>query len=181
MSLKILKTEMRRRSTRVNGHFYVFKCTRDVISGFVLDSPPSSLYIWTFVLPTFDSHDFLHMSLGTRILSLSRSDVNVGRVMDVVDTTWSKLSKLQTATDLLEMLEPFHDDSTYHNWVYFLTLCRVGNLQKAKSIAIASAYEFEATFRDRYDKLKNALDLDDEQSIGDNLDNWEAITHNQFC
>lgn len=64
-----MKREAKRSGLRVVGNFLIAFHARDVISGFTLDPAPSSTYIWTFVIPTYDDLPYLHMSLGQRIAS----------------------------------------------------------------------------------------------------------------
>ena len=65
--LRRLKKDAKKSGMRVVGNFLIASYTRDVISGFAIDPAPSAIYLWTFVIPTYDDFPYLHISLGQRI------------------------------------------------------------------------------------------------------------------
>src|SRR5215471_3046251 len=79
------------------GQFYIGTCNGSVISGYALDAPVGSVYIWRFVLPSYDDVEFLHLSLGRRIIAstaIGHEDTNPIRVSETLRRDWSALSEI---------------------------------------------------------------------------------------
>lgn len=123
-----LKRSARREGFHVIGDFLIGSHSNDVVSGLVLDSPPSSIYIWTFLLPTFDCLLFLHMSLGERIAACDIDD----RCLEKSITMYrGSISNIKSAEDLMIHLES--NNSPYAVWAKYLCLIRMRDFVRAES------------------------------------------------
>jgi len=65
--LRCLKKDAEKSGMRAVGNFLIALYARDVISGYAIAPAPSAIYLWTFVIPTYDDFPYLHISLGQRI------------------------------------------------------------------------------------------------------------------
>lgn len=123
-----MKRQARSSGLRVVGNFLIAFHTRDVISGFTLDPAPSSTYIWTFVVPTYDDLSFLHMSLGQRIAS---AEVDGDFFCGMHKTHANRLEMVRTAEDLLIHVDGLDFTSDYSEWIKYLSAIRLGDFVAA--------------------------------------------------
>lgn len=123
-----MKRQAKSSGLRVVGNFLIAFHTPDVISGFALDPAPSSTYIWTFVVPTYDDLSFLHMTLGQRIAS---AEVDKDFFCGVHKAHANKLEPVRTAADLLVHVDGLDFTSDYSEWIKYISAIRIGDFAAA--------------------------------------------------
>lgn len=123
-----MKRQAKSSGLRAVGNFLIAFHTRDVISGFTLDPAPSSTYIWTFLVPTYDDLSFLHMSLGQRIAS---AEVDRDFFCGMHQTHAKKLEAVKTAADLLIYVDGLDFTSEYSEWIKYISAIRLGDFVAA--------------------------------------------------
>ena len=122
----------------VSGNFLIGLHNDDVVSGLAIDSPPSSTYLWIFILPTYDSLKFLHMTLGDRVASCDGGDEVDSCFTDALNKYRSIFSKITSASDIYAYLDSRGSSGDYSNWVKYLSLIRVGDFASAENFLSAS-------------------------------------------
>ncbi|MFT4046602.1 MAG: hypothetical protein QM661_07875 [Solimonas sp.] len=116
--------------------FYFGTCNDDVMAGYCIDAPPSCIYICRFVIPTYDDIDFMHMSLGGRILNLPRNDSN-NESIDIAGflrQDWSEFSKLSDRKHLIAYLDREGFQGVYALWTRYITHIRNRDFKSAEQL-----------------------------------------------
>lgn len=168
-----IKRVAKRIGLDVRGNF-LFGCqTEDVISGLAIDSAPASTYIWTFVLPCFDRLEFLHMTLGDRVVDLSRFD---GPVELALQKALATLPRLSTASDLLTYLESRNYKNDYALWVKFLCYVRTGQFEDAEKLSRLFAEAASDSTRTKFAELEGARLESGWEGAQAVLSEWSAAT-----
>lgn len=125
-----IQREARRMGLRVKGNFLIALHTADVVSGIAIDAPPSSIYLWTFVLPTYDDLSFLHMSFGHRVATCAGS----GRCFSEAYAVYSrKMLGVASAKDLVAYLDAESIQGDNGMWVRIISHVRAGDLPSAEA------------------------------------------------
>jgi hypothetical protein len=184
MNLKRLRRSLGKLAVHCSGDFYIFQCSDDVLSGYALDVPPSSFYLSSFVLPAYDKHDFLHLSLGERIISASREGATEDDVIAAIENDWRKFSKIRDPSSLLGWMEIEHHREPYERWATLLTLCRLGRLNDAAELINELTEDwlpFSNAVEHRYVQIKRLVETQDGRGIGLLLDEWSSLTQSTYC
>jgi|HubBroStandDraft_1064217.scaffolds.fasta_scaffold04115_8 hypothetical protein len=120
------------------GMFYIGLCNNDIISGYCLDAPPQNIYIWRFILPTFDNIEFFHLTLGKRVLSVTHSrfwdgddSIDIGQL---ILKDWSEFSKIKDRAGLLSYIDTEQLNSAYALWVRYITYIMNREFDRAEEI-----------------------------------------------
>jgi hypothetical protein len=107
---------------RRHGSFFIGNCNDSVLSGYCLDSPAECLYIWRFILPSYDNIEFLHLALGKRILSISKGTPSVGvDVADFLQRDWVEFCKVKDTASFVSYLDEENFEGAYIGWAKYLT------------------------------------------------------------
>lgn len=128
VSASEIKRLAKSKGMRVFGNFLFAIENYDVISGLVIDAPPSRLHLWTFILPAFDEISFLHMGLGERL-----SPAGGGNYFDqALNFYKEQLGNVVTAGDLIHNLECRKLQGFYAKWARLLCHVRIGEFSDAE-------------------------------------------------
>jgi hypothetical protein len=168
------------------GSFYVGTCNDSVIAGYSLDAPPSAVYVWRFLIPAYDNVEFLHMSLGKRILTLPQSsEEGIVELSESVQRDWSDFSKVTDCGSLIKYLDVEQLASPYALWVRYLT-----HIQ-CKEFDAAERLNADASVAKKLSELqaisKSLAELSEVRSSGGwescsaLLDEWRRKTKAAFC
>lgn len=125
-----IKREAKKMGLRVKGNFLIAVHTKDVVSGIAIDAPPSSIYLWTFVLPTYDDLSFLHMSYGHRVATCAGSEHCLSEAYDVYSR---RVRGVDTAKDLVAYLDKENIQGDNGIWVRLISHIRSGDLLAAET------------------------------------------------
>jgi hypothetical protein len=146
-----MKREAKRSGLRVAGNFLIAFHARDVISGFTLDPAPSSTYIWTFVIPTYDDLPCLHMSLGQRIAG--------------------------AAADLLLYVDSLDFTSDHSEWVKYISAIRLGDFVAADAtLKTLLKLPMSNAIKSRLDAILSVLKNGSESGAQHLLETWSVQT-----
>jgi hypothetical protein len=131
------------------GLFFLGTCNDEVIGGYCLDAQPNNIYIWKFVLPSYDNLDFLHLSLGKRILTFPHDEDKAGEdahIQDFLRRDWSELCRVNNSESLIGYMNSEGLDGTYAAWVRFLTHIHLREFSTAEQIyrGVGVAEKFSA-------------------------------------
>jgi hypothetical protein len=121
---------------RVSGPFYIGVCNREVISGYVLDAPPGEISIWRFIVPAYDKLEFLHMSLGSRVVQFAL-DENAPVTTELglqLKNDWQSFSSTQDCRTLLTYLDQERVEGDYCRWTRYLTHVKIGDFDSANRL-----------------------------------------------
>jgi len=169
-----MKRQAKSSGLRAVGNFLIAFHTRDVISGFTLDPAPSSTYIWTFVVPTYDDLSFLHMSLGQRIASAEEDkDFFCG----VYKAHAEKLEAVKTAADLLIYVDGLDFTSDYSEWIKYISAIRLGDFVAADATLerLLNLPKSDLVQR-KLDAILSSLRNGGESGAQDLLESWSRQT-----
>jgi hypothetical protein len=171
------------------GAFYIGLCNDDVISGYCLDASPNNIYLWKFILPCYDNLDFLHLSLGERIFSVTRSGLlSDGDDVDVkqfLNEDWAEFSKIKDRGDILNYLEMKRITGIYAVWVRYLTF--ICNEDFGKAEEFSGIGEIDKKFKEfpiisgNYSALRNFLISGNYKECSDLLGLWRKKMKAKFC
>ena len=123
------KRDILRRMGKLNAFrkvqsFYIGICNDDIISGYCLDMSPQNVYIWRFVIPSYDNISFLHLSLGFRILHiplLPQSEDHKADFENEILRDWSQFSKIDNRKSLIFYINDQTFAGIYPSWVRYIT------------------------------------------------------------
>ena len=119
-----IRRDARSMGMHIKGDFLIASRTADVVSGIAVDAAPSSIYLWIFVLPTYDDHSFLHMSLGHRVATCK----GAGDCLSEAYGAYSqKLDGVASAKNLLAYIDSERIVSEYGMWVKYISYIRTGD------------------------------------------------------
>jgi hypothetical protein len=135
----VLKEVSRLPGFRKIGNFYIGTCNDDILSGYCVDAPPTNVYIWKFVLPAYDGVEFLHLSLGKRILDIKPSKNENDNKASIelsqfLLNDWVELSLVKKRKDLNSYIAANNLDSGYALWVQYLTYIRDREFDRAEQL-----------------------------------------------
>ncbi|WP_141137972.1 hypothetical protein [Stenotrophomonas sp. CC120222-04] len=169
-----MKREAKRSGLRVVGNFLIAFHTRDVISGFTLDPAPSSTYIWTFVIPTYDDLPYLHMSLGQRIAS---AELDKAFFCGMHEAYAKKLETVRTAADLLLYVDSLDFTSDYSEWVKYISAIRLGDFVAADAtLKTLLKLPMSNAIQSRLDAIRSVLKNGGESGAQHLLETWSVQT-----
>jgi len=112
-----------------SGNFLIGTRNKDIMSGLAIDATPSSIYIWTFVLPSFDDVTFMHMSLGERVVDLGLSDYPLDHSLE---NAWNYISFIKDTRQIIDYLEKENIVGEYAVWVRFICMIRLARFDEAE-------------------------------------------------
>jgi hypothetical protein len=128
---KVVKSTAKKLGFYVSGSFLIGTRNEDVVTGFAVDSAPSSTYLWTFVLPAFDKLPFMHMSLGNRVLNLT----DLGQSLEAsLMEAWRDISPISSADQLIRYLDAKRIVGEYADWTRLICLVRLGQFDRADNL-----------------------------------------------
>lgn len=169
----IIKRDARGFGFCVRGNFITVVNTDDVVSGFAIDASPTHIYMWTFILPAFDKLDFLHMSLGDRILDFNEESVNFETLL----SQHPELFSIQDADQLLLYLDRRNPPGDYATWTRLLCLVRLGRFEEVNEILpLAKEAAVSNDMKLRYEELVFTFKVKGGSAAQDLLKNWSLTT-----
>ncbi|EVT73961.1 MAG: hypothetical protein ACN6PQ_15345 [Stenotrophomonas indicatrix] len=172
--LRRLKKDAKKSGMRVVGNFLIASYTRDVISGFAIDPAPSAIYLWTFVLPTYDDLPFLHMSLGQRV-AVAKGDERFfcGMHTEYVEN----LERVRTAADLLIYVDGLDFRNDYSEWIKYISAIRLGDFLAADAtLKNLLALPMSSAVQRRLDAIISVLKNGGESGAQHLLETWSVQT-----
>ena len=118
---------------RRQGDHYFGICNRELISGYALDAPPGGIYVARFILPAYDSIEFLHMALGKRIAQFPRDETDSGSsdLGALLRNDWQAFSSVRDCGTLVAYLDRERVEGEYCQWTRYLTHVRGGEFESA--------------------------------------------------
>jgi len=169
-----LRTAAKKAGFSGTGSFLVAVHSQDVVSGLALDVAPSSTYISTFVLPTFDALSFMHMSLGRRV-AICSSDTSC--LDKAIEEYKSSLSSVKSSRDLMEYIASQGIVGEYAVWTNYICLIRLKYFAKAREFRVNL---FDAvrspSIRERMNMLIGVQDSEGDESAYQLLAEWSLLT-----
>lgn len=172
-------------NTRKSGNFYIKICTPEIISGYCLDTPPGGMYLWRFVLPSFDRLDFLHLSLGERLFFLENGEKIDESVIELIEKDCSALEKMHDPESISEYLVEREIRGDYSDWVKFLCSIRAGSLNHAEDLFkdLKSRHSFPNILflKESFILLEDAIASGGWISGRALLQQWSEKNVSQFC
>lgn len=165
------------------GSFFLGTCNDSVIAGYGIDAPSSALYIWKFVIPTYDNVEFLHFSLGKRIVTIPRDDktpLGLVELFNIFQRDWSSFSEVTDCESLTKYIELEKLEGTYARWVRYLTHIRSNEFDFAERLHDDTVVSKE--FRECQAVSKSFAAMAEARSLGGwkrcsaLLDDWQAKT-----
>lgn len=149
--ISTIKNSAKKRGLYVVGNFLIAGRSSDVISGLALDKTPSSTYIWTFIVPTYDDL-FMHMSLGERV-SVCEDD---SECLSVAHQFYREsLGGIRTAGDLIKYIERKNFTGEYPYWARYISLIRAGDFQAADSVfSLFLSLRISNSIREKVSKVR---------------------------
>lgn len=172
--LRCLKKDAEKSGMRAVGNFLTALYTRDVISGFAIDPAPSAIYLWTFVLPTYDDLSFLHMSLGQRV-AVAKGDERFfcGMHTEYVEN----LERVREAADLLLYVDSLDFTSDYSEWVKYISAIRLGDFVAADAtLKTLLKLPMSNAIKSRLDAILSVLKNGGESGAQHLLETWSVQT-----
>lgn len=104
---------------------------RDIVSGCLITGSPLDTYIATFILPTFDKHEFITWALGNRVVHCS-SDTNTQEECKLaLDVYRTDMSNVSSSTDLVTYLDTRQIEGHYPIWVRYICYLKLLELDMA--------------------------------------------------
>jgi len=169
-----------------NGSFYIGTCNDAVIAGYALDAPPSAIYIWKFVLPTYDDIEFLHLSLGRRIMTLTQTDgTNPEELDGFIRRDWRQFSEVSNVENLVDYIETEGFEGTYADWVRYLTHIKQQEFDLAERLhgnaQATKRFSELQTISKQFHALLRAKELEGWEGCASLLDEWVKKTKATFC
>ncbi|MGS7839864.1 hypothetical protein ACVMVB_20125 [Stenotrophomonas maltophilia] len=167
-----MKKDAKKSGMRVVGNFLIASYTRDVISGFAIDPAPSAIYLWTFVLPTYDDLSFLHMSLGQRV-AVAKGDERFfcGMHTEYVEN----LERVRAAADLLLYVDSLDFTSDYSEWVKYISAIRLGDFVAADAtLKTLLKLPMSNAIKSRLDAILSVLKNGGESGAQHLLETWSV-------
>lgn len=154
----------------VSGDYLFARKTNDIVSGLVIDAPPSQIHISTFILPVFDNIDFIHMGLGGRV-------AHCGSDGDCFDKAYgayvSTIGCILSASDLFEYIEKNKMQGGYSKWARLICKVRSGDIQYAsRMIAEFDESELAGRNRDNLRELRSVLEHGGWHAVESLLAEW---------
>lgn len=170
------------------GNFYIGVCNDSVVSGYSLDVTPDAIYIWRFVLPSYDNVEFLHMTLGKRIITLPKRGEVSGEKVDLssfLRRDWSSFSEVDSCEDLIKYIDVEGLESTYALWVKYLTHIRCKDFEAAERLnaendATTKFLELQVISK-HFADLSEARKRGGMETYSTLLDEWKRKTTTTFC
>lgn len=157
---------------QVNGGFLVALHTADVVSGLAIDAAPSSLYLWTFILPTYDDHSFLHMSLGKRV---ANCDLGEGCLAEAYDAYKREIGEVRSAEDMIRYIDGEGIGGAYARWVKYISTVRA-NLAEPSAFMLEDFSSSSVAIRQRAERINVPLSSGDMAGARRLLDEWSRGT-----
>jgi hypothetical protein len=173
-----LQRQAKKMGLRVKGNFLIAVHTADVVSGIAIDAPPSSIYLWTFVLPTYDDLSFLHMSYGHRVATCAGSEYCLSEAYDVYS---KRIRGVETAKDLVAYLDAENIQGDNGMWVRLISHVRSGDLLAAESaLQKLSAMPMHKETERKLSVLETSLSGGGLLAAQDVLEGWERSSAKLF-
>ncbi|QIG79934.1 hypothetical protein [Stakelama tenebrarum] len=126
-----IKSVARKIGFHDKGDFLVRARSKDIIAGLAIDGAPSSTYVWTFLLPAFDDLEFMHMSLGARVVNLATLEQPLE---ESLKDAWDAISPIRDAERLIAYLDAEGIGGEYAEWTRFICLIRLGKFDEAEGM-----------------------------------------------
>lgn len=98
---------------------------RDIVSGLMIDGPPSDLYLTTFILPAFGRNEIVHWSLGRRVVSSDPNESVISEFQTAVRAYQKECLSIQCAADLLSSMLRRPHESNSSIWTIFISYLRL--------------------------------------------------------
>lgn len=155
------------------GDFLIRYRSRDVVSGLVIDRAPSSIYIWTFLLPAFDDIEFMHMSLGSRVSNISVADDQIDKCLD---DAWDGISPIKDAEQLMMYLDAHGGCGEYGEWVRFICRIRLGKFDEAEQMLDAVRGLKSASIPQKLSQIEEAHSRGGWRAVQDLMVEWSSRT-----
>ena len=168
-----------------SGSFYLGVCNDSVISGYCIDAPPSAIYICRFILPSYDNIEFLHLSLGKRLLTVPQTGSEESfDLSDFLRRDWSEFSRINDSESLLRYIDAEQLDGTYSLWARYLTLVRRNDFSAAEELLGAGAAKSFSELRaisQNFAELSDAKNRSGWDGCSALLSRWLQKTKATYC
>ncbi len=98
----------------------------DIFAGLIIEVSRSLCSVSTFILPMYEQHKEIHLTLGDRLVSFQLGNVIDKDLLDKVAQSWNNLSKVTSAIELKEYALLRKPCLPYCEWVGFASSVRLG-------------------------------------------------------
>lgn len=162
------------------GGWLAFK-NKDIVSGFAIEGSPTDTYVSTFLLPSFDKHRFISLSLGDRVAHFPYgSDVEKG-YEEAINSYRATLPCVRSSNDLMDYLEKSRITGHYPIWARYICYLNVLELDKAcKYLDEDMRGKLHATQIERYKEINRFVVAGDKSAVTDTLDSWRHYSERIF-
>lgn len=149
----------------------------DVISGLLIEGSPLDTYISSFILPSFDRHNFINWSLGDRIVNCQSNNETRDECELAVDFYTSNVLKIRSSIELIEYLDLRQAYDHYSIWVRYICYLRDGRLNLAATYLnddlISHMHPVQLK---KFEEIRSYVAANDRAGVSQVLESWRAFS-----
>lgn len=154
---------------------------RDVVSGVCIEGSPLDTYISTFILPAFDRHEFVNLSLGYRVVHCSLDRDFREECEQAVNSYVGDISAVRSATDLIRNLDVRRVAGHYPIWVRYICYLRLSDLSTAiRYVDDSRRDQLHDSLMGRLEEISRFATARDTDGVSKVLESWRSFSEEIF-
>jgi len=154
---------------------------RDVVSGIVIDGSPLDTYIATFILPAFDRHEFVPLSLGDRVVHCSMDRDTQEECEQALNSYVANISAVRSATDLIRYLDLRQVTGHYPIWVRYICYLSLSDFDTAiQYLDDSRRDQLHHSLLERLEEINRFVAVGDTDGVVRVLESWRAFSEKIF-
>jgi hypothetical protein len=155
--------------------------SKDIVSGFVIDAPPRDTYISTFILPAFDRHGFINLSLGDRGIHCSTHVDTKVEYKQAIDYYIANIANIKSLEELVGYIDKRDVQGAYPIWVRYISYLKVFDFDSAiQYLDDGKRAWLSHMLLNRLDEISPFVAARDRDSISRVFDNWSTCSERIF-
>ncbi len=145
----------------------------EVASGLIITGSPLEAYLSTFVLPTFDRHNFVTWALGRKVVDCSL-DVDAQAECEAAsDRYLADLGHVRGAGELVKYLDDRNVSGWYPVWVKYLAAAKAADFSAANKMSKEGLRErIHSSKLEQFDEIDTVMMSCDVGGVHDVLSRW---------
>jgi hypothetical protein len=155
--------------------------SKDIVSGFIIDAPPLDTYISTFILPAFDRHGFVNLSLGNRIVHCSSDKNTQDECKQAIDYYIANISDINSSAELVSYIDERNVQGHYPIWVIYISYLRVFDFDSAITyLDDGKRARLHRVQLDQLGSISRFVAAHDRDGISRVFENWSTFSERIF-
>ena len=155
--------------------------SKDVVSGFVIEGSALDTYISGFILPAFDRHKFVNLSLGDRIVNCEIDGNTQSECKTSIDYYIENLSHIQSSNDLIEDICGRNVKGHYPIWVRYISYLRRFDFEAAINyMDDDKRAQLHPSLLNQLDEISPFVSAHDKDSVFRVFEEWSAFSGRIF-